>query len=137
MKFPNKLVAIVNKQLEMGVAMNALSHMSLGMGAQLGAEELRLDDYVSADNNSYPCISQMPYIILQGRSVEIKKTYTQVVERDIKHVVFLDSMTGGTYQDQLKRTKASNSDDLVYYGIVLYGPVEIVTELTRKFSLWQ
>lgn len=33
MTFENKLVAILNKDIEPGVVLNALGHMSIGMGA--------------------------------------------------------------------------------------------------------
>ena len=46
-------------------------------------------------------------------------------------------MTAGTYQEQLERTKQVKEKDLIYFGIVLFGDWEKVTELTRKFSLWK
>jgi hypothetical protein len=46
-------------------------------------------------------------------------------------------MTVGTYQEQLERTKQVKEEDLIYFGIVLFGDWDRVTELTRKFSLWK
>lgn len=36
MTFENKLVAILNKGVEPGVVLNALAHMSVGLGAEVG-----------------------------------------------------------------------------------------------------
>ncbi len=36
MNFENKLVAILNKDVEPGVVLNALAHMSVGLGAAVG-----------------------------------------------------------------------------------------------------
>ena len=137
MNFENKLVAILNKDVEPGVVLNALAHMTIGLGAEVGKSTLRLDDYKDATGNIYPNISQIPFIILRGKSGEIRKTIEKAKEQKILHGVFLNTMTGGTYQEQLVRTAKSPADGLTYYGCVLFGDWATVSEMTRKFSLWK
>ncbi|MFO2600298.1 DUF2000 family protein, partial [Legionella pneumophila serogroup 1] len=50
---------------------------------------------------------------------------------------FTDTMTVGSYQEQIERTAQVKENDLIYYGIVLFGDWDVVTELTRKCSLWR
>lgn len=135
--FENKLVAVLNKDLEPGVALNAVAHMTLGLGAKLGMPLLRLDNYMDAEGNTYPNISQIPFIILRAKSNEIRKLVAQAREQSIEHGVFLDTMKGGTYVEQLDRTQQSLEGQLIYYGCVLCGAWDIITELTRKLSLWK
>lgn len=136
--FENKLVAVVNKQIEMGVAMNALAHMCLGFGARMGPEELYLMDYQNAVGAIYPNISKMPFIILKEKnSNKIAALLAKAQEAGIKYTVFTNTMTEGTWEDQKARTLASKPDEIIFYGIVLYGPKEIVTEMTKKLSLWR
>lgn len=54
MSFENKLVALVNKEIDVGVAMNAIAHMTIGLGAQLSQEQLRLNNYKDKEGNIYP-----------------------------------------------------------------------------------
>lgn len=137
MNFDNKLVGILNKDVEPGVVLNALAHMSLGLGAEVGKSPLRLNDYKDAKGNVYPNISQIPFIILRGKSGEIHKTIEKAKEHRILHSVFLNTMTGGTYLEQLARTAESQEEALTYYGCVLFGEWATVSEMTRKFSLWK
>jgi hypothetical protein len=46
-------------------------------------------------------------------------------------------MTVGTWEEQIKRTAETKEEALEYFGIVLFGPWDKVTEMTRKFSLWK
>jgi len=46
-------------------------------------------------------------------------------------------MTVGTYVEQQQRTKETPEAELEYYGICLFGEINQVNELTRKFSLWR
>jgi hypothetical protein len=110
MSFENKLVAIVNKDIDTGVAMNAIAHMTIGLGAQLNKELLRLDDYQDKDGSIYPNISQIPFIILRGKSSEIRKAVDAAQEQGVKVGVFTDTMTGGGYQEQLDRTLQTPED---------------------------
>lgn len=135
--FKNKLVAILNKSIETGKVMNALAHMSIGLGAAISKEYLRLTDYHDADGGSHPFISEYPFIILSANSNKIRKCRFEAVEFGILFNDFTDSMTIGTYQEQIERTKQIHENDLIYYGIVLFGDWGKVTELTKKYSLWK
>lgn len=137
MTFANKLVAVMNEKIEPGVIMNALAHMCIGFGSKIGQEPLRLTNYIDADGGSHPHISEMPFMILKANSNKIKALKVAALQAGIQCVDFTDTMTIGTYLEQLERTKETKEADLVYYGIVLFGAWDKVSELTRKFSLWK
>ncbi|GAB4235675.1 MAG: DUF2000 domain-containing protein [Chlamydiales bacterium] len=136
--FPNKLVAIVNKQIETGILMNAVAHMCVGFGAHLGHEDLHLMDYKNAEGFIYPNISKMPFIILREKnSNKIRTLLMNAKEVGLDYSVFTNTMTEGTWADQEARTLTSQQEDIIYYGLVLFGPHEIVNKLTKKLSLYR
>lgn len=117
--------------------MNALAHMSIGLGSEVGKESLRLSEYVDGDGGRHPFISEMPFMILKANSNKIRSLRLAALEKGIRFAVFTHTMTGGTYLEQIERTGQTKEADLIYYGIVLFGPWEDVSEMTRKFSLWK
>lgn len=128
----------MNGKIEHGVIMNALAHMCIGFGAEIEKEPLRLTNYIDADKGVHPHISEMPFIILKAKnSNKICSLKKEALGSGIKCVDFTDTMTIGTYKEQLDRTKQTKEADLVYYGIVLFGDWDKVSELTKKFSLWK
>jgi len=132
-----KLAAVVSDKLDVGVAMNALAHMSLGMGTVLGPDEALVCDYRDADGVSHPSISAYPFIVLKGRPNKIREAITMALSQNIRVVNFTHTMTVGSYVEQLERTKATTNADLEFYGAVFYGEIEAVNALTRKFSLFR
>lgn len=137
MKFTKKLVAVLNKSIEPGKVMNALAHMCIGLGSAIGQTELRLTPYKDAGGGSHPFISELPFIILSANSNKIRKLRQEAQENNILFNDFTDTMTVGTYKEQIARTLLVKEEDLIYYGIVLFGDWDTVSQLTRKFSLWQ
>src|SRR3990167_10229892 len=128
-KFQNKLVAVLNKSIEPGKVMNALAHMCIGLGAAIGKENLRLMNYQDADGGSHPYISEIPFIILAENSNKIRKLRNESITNNIIFNDFTDTMTVGTYQEQINRTILVKDEALIYYGIVLFGDWDKVTEL--------
>jgi hypothetical protein len=137
MAFENKLVAVLNEKIDPGVVMNALAHMSIGLGSHIGKDALKLIEYVDGDGQKHTLISSMPFMILKANSNKIRALRIQALEQGINFADFIETMTTGSYIEQLERTKNTSGEHLVYYGIVLFGPWQTVSELTRKFSLWK
>lgn len=135
--FANKLVAVMNEKIEPGVIMNALAHMCIGLGSDIGKGPLRLTHYSDADGGNHPNISEMPFMILKANSNKLRALRLAAHQAGIQYVDFTDTMTIGTYIEQIERTKETKEADLIYYGVVLFGDWEKVSELTRKFSLWK
>lgn len=133
-----KLAAVLNEKLETGTAMNALAHMSLGLGTLLGPDKALMCDYRDGSGISHSSISAYPYIILKGRpgkireAVELARTQTNITVVD-----FIHTMTIGSYIDQLAKTAATPSTELEFYGAAFYGETEAVNALTKKFSLFR
>jgi len=79
----------------------------------------------------------MPFIILKANSNKISSLRKEALELGIQFVDFTDTMTIGTYKEQLDKTQDTKETDLIYYGVVLFGNWENVSKLTKKFSLWK
>lgn len=135
--FVNKLVAVMNEKIEAGVIMNALAHMCIGFGSDIEKESLRLTHYIDGDGEEHPNISEMPFMILKANSNKIRTLRQAARQAGIRYVDFTNTMTIGTYLEQIERTKQTKEADLIYYGVVLFGEWGKVSELTRKFSLWK
>ena len=136
-EFSKRMVAVMNEKIEPGKAMNALAHMCMGLGAAVGKEQLNLMDYVDADQGVHPNISKMLLVVLKANSSKIAKVREDARSQSMSFADFTDTMTVGTWSEQKERTFQTKQDALVYYGIMLFGEKDAVTELTRKFSLWK
>lgn len=135
--FTNKLVAVMNEKVEPGVIMNALAHMCIGFGSDIGKESLRLTDYIDADGGLHLNISEMPFMILKAHANKLRALRVAAHQAEIRYIDFTHTMTLGTYLEQIERTKQTKEAELIYYGVVLFGDWDKVSELTRKFSLWK
>ncbi len=135
--FTKKLVAVMNEKVEPGKVFNALGHMCIGLGSAIGPESLRLSKYIDAGGGLHPYISEMPFIILKANSNKIRSLREAAIAAGIDFVDFTETMTDGGYQEQIERTRNTLSQELIYFGIVLFGDIDKVTELTKKFSLWK
>lgn len=135
----HKFVAILNKKIPVNLLMNALGHMAAGLSASYpNIPEMRFDSYIDKDGGNHKSISDNPFIILEAdNSNKIRTLRNALIEKGIHFVDFTSTMTVGTYLEQQQRTKETPELELEYYGLCLFGEINQVSELTRKFSLWR
>lgn len=135
----HKFVAVLNKKIPTGNLMNALGHMTAGLAASYEKQdEMRFDEYTDKDGNIHAHISDNPFIILRAdNSNKIRTLRQAAVEASVHFTVFTNTMTEGTYLEQQQRTAQTPEVELEYYGICLFGNIETLNTLTKKFSLWR
>ncbi len=137
-EFERKLVVVLHEKIEMGKAMNALAHAMLGFGAGVVTkEDVKLNKYEDADGGVHENISEMPIVILKANSNKIRGLRKLAIENNMQFVDFTDTMSVGTYEEEYKLTKTKKDEELNYWAIILYGSWDLVTEWTKKFSLYR
>ena len=135
----NKFVAVLNKKIPAGSLMNALGHMAAGLSASYGnIPEMRFDSYIDKNGGEHKSISDHPFIILRAdNSNQIRSLRQELMAAKVHFVDFTSTMTVGTYAEQKQRTSQTPETELEYYGVCMFGDRAVVSELTRKFSLWK
>lgn len=135
-----KFVAVINEKIEMGKALNAIAHMSLGL-TNIADEETRekmsFIDFPDKDNEIHKSISGLSLIVLKGRNGEIKKVRRQFAEENILFTDFVETMTGDTYAEQLVKTKELGQEEHNYFGLLEFGEIDVINPITRKLSLYR
>lgn len=135
----HKFVAVLNKKIPVGAAMNALAHMTAGLSAGYDdLEAMRFDDYHDKDGSVHSHISDNPFIVLRAdNSSKLRTLRQELLAADIHFTDFTSTMTVGTHIEQKERTCQTSEADLEYYGVCMFGEIEALNEFTKKFSLWR
>ena len=135
-----KFVVVVNKNLEIGKAMNAIAHSYaglVGVAPKELKEKMSFIDFIDKDGSIHKSISGLSLIVLRGKNGEIKNLRNEFIENDILFTDFVETMTGDTYKEQLDKTLETSSEDMNYFCIAAFGKKESLDPLTKKFSLWR
>jgi len=134
--FQKKLVAVLNKNKNVGVVMNALAHMSIGLGANhIIKEEFRFTNYKDASGNDHKNISEMPFIVLEGNSNKIRELRHSAIENEVEFVDYTNTMTEGTYKEQIQKsfqTKLPHFTELFPCGKIFNRTVVIFSHFFKK-----
>jgi hypothetical protein len=135
-----KVLIALNEKIDIGRLLNACAHLGMGFGASRDGDqrtELLLLGYKDASGDVHPHISGLSVIVLKANSNQLKSLRQKAREAQIPCLDFVSSMTEGSYVDQLERTGRTQPEDLVYFGVLLFGTPEQLRPLTRKYSLFR
>lgn len=135
----NKFVAILNKKIPVGHLMNVLGHMAAGIVVSYSnISEMRFDSYIDQSGGIHKSISDYPFIILSAdNSNQLRILRKELTGAGVCFVDFTNTMTVGTYLEQKEKTKTTPEDQLEYYGVCIFGNKDIISPITKKFSLWK
>lgn len=91
--------------------------------------------FIDAQGIEHPSISGLSLIVLRGSQGDLSKLITAARQQGFLHADFIETMTGGTYSEQLARTQANKEH--IYYAVALFGEKEVIDPLTKRLSLYR
>jgi len=135
----HKFVVLVNKNLEVGRAMNAIAHSCAGLAAvapETLREKMSFIDFTDKNNAVHRSISGLSLIVLRGTNGELKKARRKFIENNVLFTDFIETMTGDTYREQLEKTADKETEGMEYYCVAAFGEKAVIDPITKRFSLW-
>lgn len=133
-----KIVAVIDSNLPIGQAFNALGHLAFASGRN--ADDSWMGTRVLFDKDGIAHIgnAKYPFIILKANKEEIKELISKAKEKGIFVVDFPKQMYEmGEDEDLVKAIKKVENASLIYFAAVLLGTTEELKTLTSHLSLYK
>ena len=133
----HKFVAVLNPKYPVPRLLNALGHVTAGLGARNERAPMGFVDYRDSAGGTYPNISAFPFIVLEGSSNHLRKFRQALLDAKLEHTCFLDTMLEGGSDAQVAKTAQTPPAQLDFVAICAFALREALDPLTKKFSLWK
>jgi hypothetical protein len=134
-----KIVAVLDKSLAPGVALNVVGHMAIRLGASHGEAMMGQEHLHDASGVVHPGIAKYPFIITAVKKATVRRAIQQARENnEISLVDYPCQMLTTGHDDELSAAlKTVREDQIEYLGCLLYGGASAVNAITGKYSLWK
>ena len=130
---------VVDKKLEAGSIVNAVSHLSIALGSILSKDAMKQTPYLTSEGVKVEGISECPSIILKGKQTHVSRLYQDLekAEFPVTYVPFFDTMQAGpNAREQIKLTLEKNIGDLTILALGFFGKRSQLKHFTKKFSIY-
>ena len=133
-----KIVLVLNSKLEMGVALNVAGHLSVALGYH-ATDHMGRDQLVDASGDMHLGISRYPIIITKVKGAKLKSSLQKAKQNERIIVVDYPSIMYDTgHDDELaEELSKQTSDEIEYYGYIMYGNTNEINNISGKFTLWR
>lgn len=134
-------VAVLNigGNLERWQELNTVAHLNAAFGARVGRKELfTKDTVISKDNHKIKLNTKSAIMIKTASSdAELKELLAKAKEAKLEIDEFTREMLETTSDKKITDiTAAKNFDEIEHLGVLVYGPKNVVEELTSAFKLY-
>jgi len=131
-------VVVLNKQVEVGRAINAAVHAVAGLvGTMPNPAQIDFLNYRDKTGELDAIIAHHPAIILRASdSKELLKAYRKAQSLHLANNVFIETMTLGSSQEEMDILQDKTIEELDFWGVVIFGKTEEVRKVTKDFQLF-
>jgi len=129
-----KAALILSDELNAGLKANIAT--VLGMSLASANPQLIGESTLTKDNVTFPGITRIPIPVLESDIATIRNIADEAERRECWKACFTDAaLSTKNYQDYRTATMNSLSDNLIIYGLVMFGDKKTVNQIVGSLSL--
>lgn len=133
-----KIVIVLNSKLEIGVALNVVGHLACSLGYH-ATDHMGREQLVDASGTIHLGIAKYPIIITKVKGGKLKTSLEKAKEqKDLVVIDYPSIMYETGHDDELaNELRKTPSEQITYYGFIMFGKSETINDISGRFSLWK
>lgn len=136
--FGQRVVIVVNKELEQWEVLNTVAHISAYIGHKLEDKFDTGENFVTKDGINHPRNTQYAIIVLRAKPGQLTNLMAKALDSGLLYHGFIREMIETTDDAEITKILATKPDsEIEYLGVGVFGPKEKVETLTKNYQLWR
>lgn len=137
----HKFVIVLNERSPVGKLLSATGQLAMSLRDNATPEQ-RADmvfvPLLNPSGDALISVSTCSVVILKGSANQLLTLYTKAKEQGILSAIFTSTMSlNGIEEDLILKTANTPLDQVEPYGVGLFGKVNELTPLTKKFTVFK
>ena len=135
----HKFVIVLNEKSPVGKLLSATGQLAMSLHGNATEEQqvhMSFIPFLNPSGNSLITVSTCSFVVLKGTANQLLTLYAMATEQSLLSAIFTSTMSfNGIEEDLIQKTANTPLDQTEPYGVGLFGRIEEVNPLTKKFSV--
>ena len=137
----HKYVIVLNEKSPFGKLLSATGQLAMSLYHD-ASEEQRVNmsfiPFIGPSGSSLITVSTCSFVVLKGTASQLFTLYAKGCEQGLLSALFTSTMSfNGIEEDLILKTATTPLDQVEPYGVALFGKIEELNPLTKKFSVFK
>lgn len=137
----HKFVIVLNSKSPIGKLLSATGQLAMSLRDKVPEDKCPDMSFISVrdpQGDDLISLSTCSFIVLKGSANQLLTLYGKAKEQGLLCSIFTSTMSyNGLEEDLIEKTARSSLDQVEPYGVGLFGKIEEVTPLTKRFNLFK
>lgn len=137
----HKFVIVLNEKSPVGKLFSATGQLAMSLyDAATPEQQVHMDfiPFLNPSGDSLITVSTCSFVVLKGNANQLLTLYRKTCELGLLTAIFTSTMSfNGIEEDLVLKTANTPLDQAEPYGVGLFGLIEKLNPLTKKFSVYK
>ncbi len=137
----HKFVIVLNEKSPVGKLLSATGQLGMSLyhdATEEQRQQMSFTPFINPENKNLISVSTCSFVVLKGTGSQLINLYSSAKSQNILCGIFTSTMSyNGVEEDLIIKTASTPLDQVEPYGVGLFGAIETLNLLTKKFSVFK